>query len=109
MDGGAWERLAEGKLREVLKRWNAVSVRAFSRRFHAAQKPAELASVPFVAGETTVPYAGRVFTEDEVEALAAQGVAELRAAFDFMGHSRSYLFPMIDLPLTTVLEVAFSV
>jgi len=65
---GAVARLAEGKLREVLKRWNAVSVRAFSRRFHAAQKPAELASVPFVAGETTVPYAGRVFTEDEVEA-----------------------------------------
>jgi len=65
---GTVARLTEGKLREVLKRWNAVSVRAFSRRFHAAQKPAELASVPFVAGETTVPYAGRVFTEEEVEA-----------------------------------------
>ncbi len=61
-------RLTESKLREVLKRWNAVSVRAFSRRFHAAQKPAELASEPFVPGKTTVPYAGRVFTEDEVEA-----------------------------------------
>lgn len=43
-------------------------MRAFSRRFHAAQKPAELASAPFVPGETTIPYAGRVFTEAEVEA-----------------------------------------
>jgi len=61
-------RLSEGKLREVFKRWNAVSVRAFSRRFHSAQKPAEIATAPFVPGTTTVPYAGRVFTEEEVEA-----------------------------------------
>jgi CDP-6-deoxy-D-xylo-4-hexulose-3-dehydrase len=60
--------LSENKLRDVLKRWNAVSVRTFSRRFHAAQKPAPAASVPFVPGATTVPYAGRVFTEEEVEA-----------------------------------------
>ncbi len=61
-------RLSESKLREVLKRWNAVSVRTFSRQYHAAQKPAEEASAPFVPGTTTVPYAGRVFTEEEVEA-----------------------------------------
>jgi CDP-6-deoxy-D-xylo-4-hexulose-3-dehydrase len=61
-------RLTQAKLREVLKSWNAFSVRVFSREFHAAQKPAPEASVAFIPGTTTVPYAGRVFTEEEVEA-----------------------------------------
>ena len=44
--------------------------REYSRQIHAAQGPAygDNPVQPFVAGETPVPYAGRVFTEDEVEA-----------------------------------------
>ena len=43
--------------------------REYSRQAHAAQRPGndELRS-EFTPGETVVPYAGRVFTEDEVEA-----------------------------------------
>ncbi len=44
--------------------------REYSRQMHAAQRPGyrENADAQFVPGETVVPYAGRVFTEDEVEA-----------------------------------------
>lgn len=43
--------------------------REYSTRAHAAQRPGVDADrPPFIPGETTVPYAGRVFTEDEVEA-----------------------------------------
>ena len=43
--------------------------REYSSRAYAAQRPGADADRPaFVPGETTVPYAGRVFTEDEVEA-----------------------------------------
>src|ERR1700687_188996 len=42
--------------------------REYSRRGHQAQRPGDENSEPFVPGETVVPYAGRVFTEDEVEA-----------------------------------------
>jgi CDP-6-deoxy-D-xylo-4-hexulose-3-dehydrase len=43
--------------------------REYSTRAHAAQRPGGDANRPaFVPGDTTVPYAGRVFTEDEVEA-----------------------------------------
>jgi CDP-6-deoxy-D-xylo-4-hexulose-3-dehydrase len=43
--------------------------REYSSRAHSAQRPGGDAGRPaFVPGETTVPYAGRVFTEDEVEA-----------------------------------------
>ena len=43
--------------------------REYSSRAHAAQRPGGDVDRPaFVPGETTVPYAGRVFTEDEVEA-----------------------------------------
>ncbi len=43
--------------------------REYSRQAHAAQRPgSDTARAPFVPGETVVPYAGRVFTEDEVEA-----------------------------------------
>ena len=62
-------RLTDAKLREALKKWNQVSVRSFSRAFHSAQRPGDdPGRAPFVAGESVVPYAGRVFTEDEVEA-----------------------------------------
>ncbi len=43
--------------------------REYSAITHAAQRPGnDSARAPFVAGESVVPYAGRVFTEDEVEA-----------------------------------------
>jgi CDP-6-deoxy-D-xylo-4-hexulose-3-dehydrase len=43
--------------------------REYSRQAHAAQRPAgDVARATFLPGETVVPYAGRVFTEDEVEA-----------------------------------------
>ena len=48
-------------------------VRAYSAKKHAAQHPAP--STPFVPGETTVPYAGRVFTEDEVAASVAASLS----------------------------------
>ena len=43
--------------------------REYSTRAHAAQRPGgDPERAAFVPGETVVPYAGRVFTEDEVEA-----------------------------------------
>ncbi|MEI9959674.1 MAG: lipopolysaccharide biosynthesis protein RfbH [Limisphaerales bacterium] len=46
--------------------------REFSAATHAANRPGEDPNRPaFVSGQTTVPYAGRVFTEDEVEAAVA--------------------------------------
>ena len=41
--------------------------REYSSRVHRGQQPAHRGGA-FVPGETPVPYAGRVFTEDEVEA-----------------------------------------
>jgi CDP-4-dehydro-6-deoxyglucose reductase, E1 len=52
------------KLRaEILK-----LTREYSRLVHAANRPGSEAATKFVPGTTVVPYAGRVFTEDEVEA-----------------------------------------
>lgn len=43
--------------------------REFSKLAHSANRPGiDPAHAPFIPGETTVPYAGRVFDEDEVEA-----------------------------------------
>lgn len=43
--------------------------REYSRQAHAAQRPgSDESRSEFIPGETAVPYAGRVFTEDEVEA-----------------------------------------
>lgn len=43
--------------------------REYSRQAHAAQRPGnDDARSSFIPGEMVVPYAGRVFTEDEVEA-----------------------------------------
>jgi CDP-4-dehydro-6-deoxyglucose reductase, E1 len=43
--------------------------REYSLRTHAAQRPGDDGARPkFIPGETVIPYAGRVFTEDEVEA-----------------------------------------
>lgn len=46
--------------------------REYSRLVHKAQRPGDDPDrSPFVAGQSTVPYAGRVFDEDEVEAAVA--------------------------------------
>ena len=45
--------------------------REYSALTHRANRPGAEAAVPFVPGQTTVPYAGRVFTEDEVEAAVS--------------------------------------
>jgi CDP-6-deoxy-D-xylo-4-hexulose-3-dehydrase len=46
--------------------------REFSAATHAANRPGgDPARLAFVHGQTTVPYAGRVFTEDEVEAAVS--------------------------------------
>lgn len=42
--------------------------REYSALVHRANRPGVEQAVPFQPGVTTVPYAGRVFTEDEVEA-----------------------------------------
>lgn len=43
--------------------------REYSTLVHAGNRPGDdAAHAPFTPGESTVPYAGRVFTEDEVEA-----------------------------------------
>jgi CDP-4-dehydro-6-deoxyglucose reductase, E1 len=51
-------------------------VRAYSAIAHSGNGPAESNSEPFEAGKTPVPYAGRVFTGNEV-------AAAVRAALDF--------------------------
>lgn len=68
VSGGAVVRVGMDKLREVLKKWNSISVRTFSRTFHTAFRPANEAQEKFHPGQTTIPYAARVFTEDEVDA-----------------------------------------
>ena len=46
--------------------------RDYSAATHAANRPGtDPLHAPFVPGQTTVPYAGRVFTEDEVEAAVS--------------------------------------
>ena len=42
--------------------------REYSALTHRANRPGSEAAVPFEPGQTVVPYAGRVFTEDEVAA-----------------------------------------
>jgi CDP-6-deoxy-D-xylo-4-hexulose-3-dehydrase len=45
--------------------------RQFAAQAHRGSRPAEENDAPFEPGKTVVPYAGRVFTEDEVEAAVA--------------------------------------
>jgi CDP-4-dehydro-6-deoxyglucose reductase, E1 len=79
--------------------------REYSALVHGANRPGYEsggATPPFVAGETTIPYAGRVFTEDEVEAavsatldfwltLGAEGEAFEEELKQFLGVKRSLL------------------
>lgn len=82
--------------------------REYSRLVHRANRPGfpspdpELTPGDFVPGQTTVPYAGRVFTEAEVAAavsstldfwltLGAEGEAFERGLADFLGVKSSVL------------------
>lgn len=76
--------------------------REYSGRVHRAQRPGDEAPEKFVPGETEVPYAGRVFTEDEVEAgvssmldfwltLGKEGEEFERQLAEFLGVKRSIL------------------
>jgi CDP-6-deoxy-D-xylo-4-hexulose-3-dehydrase len=77
-------------------------VRAYSARAHAGNGPAGPDSEPFEAGKTPVPYAGRVFTGNEVAAavgaaldfwltLGPQGDAFERELAAVLGVTRSIL------------------
>ena len=77
--------------------------REYSARVHANNRPgSDAAHAPFVPGESVVPYAGRVFTEDEVEAavsstldfwltLGPEGEALEKELANFLGVRHSLL------------------
>jgi len=66
-------RLRPSKLAEVHRAIALHHTRAFSRLQHANQQPGERLDGrdTFAPGQTTVPYAGRVFDSDEVEAAVS--------------------------------------
>jgi len=60
------------KMSEVHKKLALNNSVAFSSLAHAANRPGDDPQrTAFIPGETTVPYAGRVFTEDEVQAAVS--------------------------------------
>ena len=76
--------------------------REYSRLKHGSNLPAEERKDAFAPGETTVPYAGRVFNEDEVEAavsatldfwltLGPEGEAFEKELAGFLGVKKSLL------------------
>ena len=76
--------------------------REYSARVHRANRPGAEGTATFEPGKTVVPYAGRVFTEDEVEAavgatldfwltLGPEGAAFEAALAAFLGVKHSIL------------------
>jgi len=76
--------------------------REHARRVHASSRPAAERPLAFIAGETPVPYAGRVFAGEEVEAavrasldfwltLGSEGEGMERELAAFLGVRRSIL------------------
>lgn len=63
--------VAGKKMAEVFKLLACRNSVAFSGLAHRANRPGAENALPFEPGETVVPYAGRVFTEDEVEAAVS--------------------------------------
>jgi CDP-6-deoxy-D-xylo-4-hexulose-3-dehydrase len=56
----------------ILKQRISEATRTYSRTFHTANRPGDDPQRPaFVPGQNLVPYAGRVFTEDEVQAAVS--------------------------------------
>lgn len=97
-------RLTSAKLREVMRAWAALAARNFSRAFHTDNFPAgdPLREARREGGTGGIPYAGRVFTEDEVEAavsaaldfwltLGPEGEAMEKELAEFLGVRRSIL------------------
>ncbi len=66
-------RLAPAKLAEIHRAIALRHTRAFSRLKHGNQQPGEILDGrdAFTPGQTTVPYAGRVFDTEEVEAAVS--------------------------------------
>lgn len=60
-------RLTTGCISQLRKSMILRDARIFSNLTHRANRPGSENAAPFEAGKTVVPYAGRVFTEDEVE------------------------------------------
>lgn len=78
------------------------ATRQYSRMNHQAQLPSWNSKVLFVPGKTTIPYAGRVFESEEVEAavsstldfwltLGAEGEALEKELGNFLGVKRTLL------------------
>jgi CDP-6-deoxy-D-xylo-4-hexulose-3-dehydrase len=76
--------------------------REYSALMHKANRPGSENAIEFIPGQTVVPYAGRVFTEDEVEAavnstldfwltLGPEGEAFERELAEFLGVRHSIL------------------
>jgi CDP-4-dehydro-6-deoxyglucose reductase, E1 len=76
--------------------------REYAQRVHAAQRPGDDGARPEFRAGQTIPYAGRVFTEDEVEAavsstldfwltLGPEGDAMEKELAEFLGVKRSIL------------------
>ncbi len=96
-------RLKDSVIADFLKRRIESSTREFSALAHAAQRPGnDPARQESSAGPAAIPYAGRVFTEDEVEAavsatldfwltLGKEGDALEKELGDFLGVKRSIL------------------
>jgi CDP-6-deoxy-D-xylo-4-hexulose-3-dehydrase len=56
----------------ILKQRISEATRTYSRTFHTANRPGDDPQRPaFIPGQNLVPYAGRVFTEDEVQAAVS--------------------------------------
>ncbi|MEO7300304.1 MAG: lipopolysaccharide biosynthesis protein RfbH [Verrucomicrobiota bacterium] len=98
-------RLKTEKLAQLLKALTLERTRQFSQLAHSVQRPGyEKNSTPqnFIPGETVVPYAGRVFDENEVEAavsatldfwltLGPEGEAFEKELAQFLGVKNSVL------------------
>ncbi len=68
-DWGA--RLSRAKTAEIYKMLARSNARSFSQISHRANRPGIANTTEFRPGETVIPYAGRVFTEEEVEAAVS--------------------------------------
>ena len=95
-------RLREPVVAEVLKKRIKGATRNFSKIAHRSNLPGHSRDLPFDGGKDTIPYAGRVFDEDEVEAavsatldfwltLGPEGEAFEKELAAFLGVKKSLL------------------
>lgn len=100
---GPVARVGVDRCKEIFKAWNLHAARSFSRLAHPAQRPGgDPQRAAFRPGIDVVPYAGRVFDEEEVAAavsttldfwltLGKEGEAFESELADFLGVRRSLL------------------